>query len=295
MRIQYVSDIHLEHHRIWRADQLNPRTWVRPVEGADVLVLAGDVGWPDLSAYGLFMQWCSDNWPAVVVVAGNHEFYTEGAVGGVGIGKGPKICQPEKLELLRKIAASLPNVHFLDRGRVKVGGVTFLGATLWSAIPADLGKYALQSLNDFRCVLSAPGRWVTLEEYGKWHAADVAWLRGELVAARAAGETVVVVTHHMPTPKLIHEKYAGHPLNCCFATDLEWLIQEGAPVAWICGHSHTGNRITLGQTQLALNPVGYPGERVETRSPQAVLEVAGAAGAAGVLPAAAAATDSVLR
>jgi predicted MPP superfamily phosphohydrolase len=155
LRIQYLSDIHLEHMRILNAEQLNPEQWVTPDPTADVLVLAGDIGWPDKPAYGLFLQWCSEHWPQVVVVAGNHEFYTTGGarIGPAGAATGgiPILTRYEKMNLIRLISRSLPNVHYLQEGKLEIRpGVWILGCTLWSEIPEDMRKYAVTSLNDFR-------------------------------------------------------------------------------------------------------------------------------------------------
>jgi hypothetical protein len=269
LRIQYSSDLHLEHYKIHTENQLHPFQWIKPDPTADVLVLAGDIGNPHKTSYGLFLQWCAANWPQVVVIAGNHEFYKEG-MGGSGTGGGATLSpRYEALEVIQIITRHYPNVHFLDRGRFTVRpGVHILGCTLWSDIPAELQKYVVEGLNDFRQI---PG--ATFEGYAAWHARDRDWLAAELRSVAAAGETAIVVTHHLPTPRLIAEKYSDHPMNCCFATDMGALIEETSPAAWICGHSHTGNTLQIGRTQLALNPHGYLGERVETRNACATLEV----------------------
>lgn len=281
LRIQYLSDTHLEHLRILNAEQLNPTQWVEPDPAADLLVLAGDIGWPDKPAYGLFLQWCSENWPQVVVVAGNHEFYTTGAAGSwgsrsSGTGGIPILTRYEKMNLIRLICRQLPNIHYLQEGKYEVRpGVWILGCTLWSEIPDSMRKYAVEGLNDFRQIYGSEtgGTGTTFTEYRRWHRRDRDWLYGELLAIKGKGEAAIVVTHHLPTMRLIHAEYADHPLNCCFATDLEELILETKPLAWICGHSHRANEMVLGSTQLALNPMGYPGEKVGVRERRAVLEL----------------------
>lgn len=262
MKIQYLSDIHLEHYKIYTAEQLNPLQWIEPDPEAELLVLAGDIGNPSGTAYSLFLQWCAANWPHVIIVAGNHEFYHTGKIG-------PPCSREETLELIRKIVAHLPNVLLLDRKMITLRpGLNVLGCTLWSDISEKLSSEDAWRLNDFRMI---PG--ASIQAYSAWHKRDLAWLRAQLSLISNAGEETIVVTHHMPTPRLIAEKYQGHPLNCCFATDLEQLIQDTQPLAWICGHSHTGNKILIGRTQLVMNPHGYPGERVDTRQRQAILEI----------------------
>lgn len=271
LKLQYVSDLHLEHYKIHKEGELNPHQWLDPDPEADALILAGDIGWPEKPAYGLFLAWCSANWPRVFVVAGNHEFYTPSE----SFGHGELFSRHDKLEFLRLTAKSLPNVHFLERERVELApGIWVLGATLWSDIPEDLRKYAVQGLNDFRSIRGTDlGDLTTFDEYKRWHRRDREWLEGELAAVEAEGGKAIVVTHHIPTYKLIHEKYAENPMNCCYATDLEQLIQSQQPLAWICGHSHTAKQMRLGRTQLALNPWGYPGEKVETRCRRVVMEL----------------------
>jgi hypothetical protein len=75
----------------------------------------------------------------------------------------------------------------------------------------------------------------------------------------------VVVTHHLPTPRLIGPRFAGSPLNCCYASETlpEALLR--VPRLWCCDHSHASNTIDEGEgddaSTWALNPVGYPSER----------------------------------
>ena len=90
-----MSDIHLEHYTVAFEKDLKPAQFVQPGLGADVLVLAGDIGNPDEPTYRYFLSWCSKSWPAVVVVAGNHEFYTERGVS-------PKRTMADRLAACRK-------------------------------------------------------------------------------------------------------------------------------------------------------------------------------------------------
>ena len=83
---------------------------------------------------------------------------------------------------------------------------------------------------------------------------------------------MIVLTHHLPTYTLIHPKYEGHPLNYCFATNLEEMIQS--PIrGWLCGHSHTASEVEINAVKCALNPFGYPGEPNTGYSREKVLEI----------------------
>ncbi len=67
MRIQYISDIHLEFFKVL------PKQIVRPV--ADILCLAGDIGYPFSSLYRDFLKQVSRDFKKVFLIAGNHEYY----------------------------------------------------------------------------------------------------------------------------------------------------------------------------------------------------------------------------
>ncbi len=72
MRIQYMSDLHLEFQENSRYLRYNEL----PVTG-DVLVLAGDIFYlKDKTAPVMnFWKWASKNYCQVLIVPGNHEYY----------------------------------------------------------------------------------------------------------------------------------------------------------------------------------------------------------------------------
>jgi hypothetical protein len=102
MRLRVFSDLHLEFERF------DP-----PAVDADVVVLAGDIG---TRTHGL--TWALQTFDVpVVYVPGNHEFY-----GG---------ATPHLVHKLKAMAAGT-HVHVLDEDAVVIGGVRFLGATMWT-------------------------------------------------------------------------------------------------------------------------------------------------------------------
>lgn len=252
MRIQYVSDLHLEFG--CRPPRLSPV--------APILVLAGDIGNPFQESYRDFLADCARSWKHVVVVAGNHEFYNKYAAdrwhvkGAETVADRLAACQA-----VARVAGS--NVHFLDRGRVDIDGLAFLGCTLWSNV-SGMEEQIEHGMSDCRviCAEGPPWRRATAADIQIWHLRDLGWLVRELVACSEEGRGAVVVSHHMPTMDLIASRFQGHPLNAGFASALDDLICE--PVrAWICGHSHVGSIVFKGpdgRIPCALNPQGYPRE-----------------------------------
>jgi predicted phosphodiesterase len=234
MKIRIFSDLHLEFF-----------DWTPPSAAADVVVLAGDI---HEAARGV--EWARRQFPAtpIIYVPGNHEFY-----GG---------SLQDVLAVLRKEAQRF-DVRLLDGDEFVLGGVRFLGATLWTdfalygsaktALDAAMldGKY---SMTDFR-VISCGDQGLFRPQLARdIHLNQVRWLAARL--AEPFDGPTVVITHHLPHRRSIHPKYSGDRLNPCFASDLDWLVR--APVAlWIHGHTHESTDYVVNGTRVVCNPRGY--------------------------------------
>jgi len=253
--IQYASDLHLE----FRGAVAWP-TLLRPV--APILVLAGDLGNPQCQEYRNFLHWSSRNWAHVIVIAGNHELYNKKhASAWKHIAAELISTRDERLAACEEVSKAFTNVHFLQQKRVDINGIAFLGCTLWTDLssPTDAST-AIQGMNDYNYISIKEKQKATPADTTKWHQEDRAWLSTELSACNEMGTPAVVVTHHVPSRRLISPRFQHSPLNCCFAAaDCEDLIQ--APVrAWIYGHTHQAATQSLNNVQMVVNPAGYPGE-----------------------------------
>jgi hypothetical protein len=242
LRIQYASDLHLEFF-----DKTPFQPLLKPV--APVLVLAGDVGRPDMRSYRDFMQHCARNWDQVFVVAGNHELYN-----------GKKLRHPAqmRLDMCETICGEWSNVCFMNRKAVTWGGVRFLGATLWTDMAGFHDSPQLQQqYNDFYQIYVESGRPLTVADIVAWYQRDLAWLEQELPKSEAP---TVVITHHLPSWAMVSPRFASSPLNSAFASVADHMIEP--PVkAWIAGHTHVGMTVPFAGGILGLtNPLGYPGE-----------------------------------
>lgn len=253
LRVQYASDLHLEI-----LGEVPFPSLLKPV--APVLALAGDIGNPMEPTYQSFLQYCSRNWDHVVMVAGNHEFYNKKPA------EKWKYVVPqtvaERLTACRSVASSFQNVRFLERERVDIGGVAFLGCTLWTDLSEPAAAEEAESrMNDYR-LICVDGRRLRASDVSGWHSRDRAWLNTEISIAAEEERPTVVLTHHLPSFDLIASKYAGFGLiNRAFASDCTELLRR--PVrAWIAGHTHTAaTRNWPAGMQGLVNPRGYPGEK----------------------------------
>lgn len=228
MRIQYASDLHIDD---FPAD--TPfETFLTPC--APVLILAGDI----CSAYDIrfsaFLAWCSAHWRYVVCVAGNHEYHCP---------RGARASIAQTDLYIACLAACFPNVVFLQNGAsVVLPGtrIRIIGATLWSSIAVDIWEDVHARKTDCKYIY-------TETPYGlrRCHPADLCALHAYQAAciasasaeSAAAGETCLVVTHHMPTLALLEARFVGDRWSSCYASQDDALLTPNIAY-WICGHGH---------------------------------------------------------
>jgi len=251
MKIQLVNDLHTEFG-----------DFVLPETDADVVVLAGDIGVGRLAITwaGEFIE------KQVVMVLGNHEYYRQVGTNFV--------------DWMREKAEQYPHIHLLENDQVVIGGVRFLGCTLWTDFavmgqPAVAAAIAQEKLSDFAVIRTTPGhRPLWPEETIEWHRASHAWLEAKL--AEPHDGPTVVVTHHGPSVRSIHPRYNGQWLNGAFASDLGNLVATSGAALWVHGHTHDSFDYHLGETRVVCNPRGYyPEDLNRSFDPRLVINLEG--------------------
>lgn len=251
MKLQIMSDLHIAFGE--------PRV---PPTDADLIVLAGDIGRPRPAvrwAYGLDKP--------VLYVLGNHEYYG-GTMGQV-------------IAELRGLTAGSA-IRVLDDDEVTIGGVRFLGCTLWT----DLSLYgagperelsvraAWQSMRDFSLIRTQGDRLFAPADMVARFRGHLAWLEKRLDQPSAS--PTVVITHHAPSPRSIHPSLRGAPINAAYIVDLERLLGAERVRLWIHGHTHFSFDYTVNGTRVICNPRGYALNGIEQNrafDPALVVEV----------------------
>jgi Icc-related predicted phosphoesterase len=274
MKIQIISDLHLEHRN--DLPQLHNA-------GADVLILAGDIcqaedlyrnprdkftvdgevadlsqvmtgdwrGW-DARRFREFFQHCSDNWPHVLYVSGNHEHYD---------GRWERTS-----DILRTEMAHYHNIHYMDQDSITIDGIRFLGVPLWTNFKnADPNVMwtAKSYMSDYRWIKHfTAGQWGKLrpQDTLEKHRSDVEYLKHWLEIDKTP---TLIIGHHAPSLQSIHEMYKNQAdMNYAFCSDLDKMMWDNDHIRlWVHGHVHNCFDYIVNQTRVVCNPLGYPGER----------------------------------
>lgn len=254
MKIQYMSDLHLEFAPM----QVPPKL-------GDVLILAGDVHLGTNALY--FLEQCSFVFDKVFYILGNHEYYGQDmwklpgkirdALAGID-SDGKVQFEPIK------------NVHLLDNDVISHEGVNFIGTTLWSWAKPDL-KYLM---NDFRKIT-----YKYPQRYGKFSPeAAINLFMGNkhfLLNSIKPGEKNVVITHHAPSFRMINlHRYDDPIANSGYATEILQDFNAEDIAIWISGHTHAAMDKIISGIHCVSNCRGYvPYEPVENFNPIAMVEV----------------------
>jgi len=267
MKIALCSDLHLEFEDI---DLKN-------TGGAEVLILSGDImiaqdlhshseekvltaGMNDslsrrqetAKRFRDFLKRVSFEFPHVVYVAGNHEFYH---------GK-----WNESITHLREECDKFPNVYFLERDIKVINEVSFIGATLWTDCnkgdPLTLNALG-DMMNDYRVIRNDEHGYSKLRPANTMHRHQqtLSYLKQVLVDMK--DKKVVFVGHHAPSNLSTHDRYkhnVHYTMNGGYHSELSEFILDHPQIAlWTHGHMHDPFDYMVGETRVVCNPRGYKG------------------------------------
>lgn len=236
MKIQYASDLHLE-----LSDNSRLFSHGIPLQAVgDVLILAGDCMYLNKdTTCKKFWQWAAENFQRVLIVPGNHEFYKLGDVAKNGDSWHHYI---------------LPNVSYHQNEVVRIGDTDFILSTLWSYIAGQQENDIFYGMNDFRQIRYNKSQFTT-DDVIEEHMKAISFIKKSV--AESDAEHKVVVTHHLPTFKVVAPRHKDSPLSSAFATELKEYIEDSGIDLWIYGHSHTNIDTTIGNTRIICNQFGY--------------------------------------
>jgi hypothetical protein len=264
VKIQLLSDLHLETH---------PHFTATPTPGADVLVLAGDIGSyqpgskltaldiPDFGLRRFSPLPVADGgaaWPVpVLFLPGNHEY--------------DGLDFDEAHQRLRETCERLGMV-WLERETVVLAGVRFVGCTLWTdfdalgAVNPQAADSALTQQLQAREKAFRAANFYLKKNHAFRNAqpmlADAVreeglksqdWLRQAL--AKTFDGPTVVVTHFSPSLLSADPRYGLNAGTAGFCNDLDDLLSSAR--LWLHGHLHCPADYVKNGCRVVANPLGY--------------------------------------
>ena len=263
MKIKLVSDLHLEF------SDIN----IQNDQGYDVLILGGDImvaqdlhDFPEenvrtaamlemLSSrqekaqrFRDFFKRCSFQFPHVIYIMGNHEFYHGKFYAGI--------------DYMREEVAKYPNIYLLEQDMKIIDDVVFVGGTLWTDMNRrdPLTMHAIEGMmNDFRIIRNDKRSYAAMSalDVAIRHDRTLAYIK--LMVQEHKDKKCVVVGHHSPSFQSVHPIYAHETLmNGGYHSDLsEFILDHPQIKLWTHGHTHHPFDYVIGETRIVCNPRGY--------------------------------------
>lgn len=259
LKIQYVSDLHLEFLDTNKVTKLIKNT------GADVLILAGDIA-PvandeDYEKILIFLKFYAPKFKYILHVAGNHEMY----VNKKNIKDITKMHTIDAINRkLKAITKIIPNYIYLncDAVTLNINGKAygFIGATLWTKVDIENRSTIESLMNDYQSIYVLKNAQPTLfkiEDMQKLHARHTAFIKKAVAHVKTQNVECILITHHKPVWE--ETKLSNH-LQQAYESDITNLISSPIKIV-IFGHCHKHFNKTINSVKYLSNCKGYPSER----------------------------------
>ena len=254
MKIRIISDLHVDlpaknGQTFGFEDKLNE---------TDLVLVAGDISGSKLGTVKYLDNLNTKS--KVIFVRGNHEGYSQ-----------PNF--PPHIDTVDSIIADLRlkyakegNITFLEHDCIEVQDFIVVGCTLYTNFKLlnrqDISAYyARLNINDFIYVLkyiNGLPTAVTPDDYIAWFKKSKSYIKS--VCEKNPDKKIIVLTHFLPTPQGIAEKYRNDALNPYFTSNLEDFIKQHKNIKlWACGHTHIPFECKIGECKVVCEPYGYYG------------------------------------
>jgi len=252
MKIRLLSDLHLETHRHSKDRSLFHLKGMDK-ERKQILCLLGDID-TKLNMVS-FIKRIHKRFKAVIIVAGNHEFYNQEVI--------------YLYSELKKQLEMMENVYFLQDDKVIIDDVVFIGSTLWSDFDShnnNLMKDCKDRIGDFYEIKYKEKRITpsVMYDLNKYSREYINHILNEY-----SDKKKVVLTHFCPDESLSDYKTSLSRYFC--NTGLEFIIEKAD--YWLFGHTHESVEKELHGCMCISNPIGYKGNEVKGGDILKVIEI----------------------
>lgn len=254
MKIGLISDLHIEYYKG------RPRKLIKEIDNDyDVMFLAGDI-----AKYNEITSVIARTIPKkkgrslkIFYVAGNHEYYRAN--------KSVIKCNAHIRHSINYYNEKNENnhrVYFMNNNceRITINGnqIRVIGATLWTnfGLYNNQKEYLLDNtpFNDYNFISGHNSYLLTKNEKLNYFNQSIKYFKNKL--DKPFNGKTFVLTHHLPSMKVVDKRYEGIQSNVEFASNLDYLFGSNLDY-WMFGHTHSSSNINVRGTQLLCNPMGH--------------------------------------
>jgi predicted phosphodiesterase len=280
IRFQIVSDLHINFRK-----SVPFHKYLYPVaENTDgILCICGDIcefgisdNWEQLAK---FFEYISKNWKIILIVFGNHEFYS--------FGQKKIMTMDDCKEKAKKMTEQYRNIHFLERSTFKIMKgkqlYIFAGGTLYFPMPSLENRKKIETemvdfdatyIRDYEdCV-----RRFRLDDADKLYKKTVEFVKKQMSKASKKDAKLILMFHHKPHKSNLKVSKSNtdkenreNSFEQAYESDLQLVFNEPVMcVNW--GHTHESEYKKINKVLSISNSLGYPKEHTGY-NPELVISV----------------------
>ena len=240
MRIQYVSDLHLDLYLKEAFDEI-----IVPV--APYLVICGDLARLDCPNLIKFLEYISEGWKMIFYIPGNSEIWEYSKIEEVGLNKIREICSS-----YRNIKILYKNTYLLKDSDEEV---LIVGLPLWHKPRNDSMLHYHNNI--YIKPIPTP---VDEKIFRKAHNENVEMLKYTL---KNAQQPLLICSYYAPFTWALEEDWLQEPSSAVIDRELEEYISHPI-IAWITGHNH----LPIQYTRRYFTSTGYQGSVLFVSNPR---------------------------
>lgn len=247
MKIDYISDIHINHWALFNPSQPKWKNRTKEIFSkliengiGEVLIIAGD-----FSEFNVQSRWvleiAAEKYDRVYWTYGNHDLYL--------ISKNQKKKYGDsigRLNELIELTSGLNNVVPLIKSIDTYKGVTFAGDVMWY-LPKTQEDWS------FFKQVSNDSNYIYLNGYSKEDMVRHMWKESMDWYDSIENKEIDVMVSHVPP---IHSPYSIFKPNSCYMTEVPYINAKH----WVCGHTHDQLSYTKAGVNVHMNAIGYAQE-----------------------------------
>lgn len=217
LSFQVISDVHFEKNTI-SFDKL-----IKPV--AKNLIIAGDLGHVEnYGTYVHFLKYFCSKFQNVILVPGNHEYYS----------KSERWTMDHINQKLKSIPEDykLSNLHVLIDQSIVLDDILIHGSTFWSFCHQMKPMYIYMKENKL----------IGINDYNLLHYQAIQSLTESIEKAVANKTHLLVITHHAPSFRGVldprHEALGPESgRNTLYFSNSDVFVNHPSVIGWIYGHT----------------------------------------------------------
>ena len=256
-----ISDIHLDFYISPHKSEQKMVTLLNnfiqeilPANPQEVLVIAGDLGHYNYQNYRFLLE-LRNYYQHIILVAGNHDFYL--VTGKVR--SRYQMDSRKRLQNMKDLAVSIPNVHYLDGDTIEINHVVYGGTSMWYDFEYSIQNFGMDKETMYEIWQATMNDGIYIKRLGSFYLLDYYMEQKEKLGS-ILGKSDVIVTHVGPDWSQVEPQHEPDHIHSFYYFDGACYFPYIENKVWVYGHHHTRVDYINHGCRFINAALGYPEE-----------------------------------